>query len=142
MAVVVLTGAHVQLLVNGQLLGRVTKFRWSRRVSRRRLQAIDQQTASELVPGAIVVQGAIELIHTQDDGGAEGAGLIAPVPDLQREQYLTLELRDYASDTVVFSATQCMIDSESWEAQPKQVLAGSLTFEGLTLATAVRPRDA
>lgn len=139
---IVLAGAHVVLAVNGRVVGRVVSFRWTRRRSVRRVQGIDQIVASELVPGPVVVAGQIGIIRTRRDGGAEGAGFIPPTPDLTREQYVSLMLRDRTSDTVVVRVDQALIESEGWQAEVKNIISATLSFEGIDLSTEVLARGA
>lgn len=138
----VLTGAHVLLYINGRQVGRVTSFVWSPRRTVRRIQGIDTLLASELAPGPVSVSGQIGLIRTRRDGGAEGAGLMAPPPDLTREQYVSLLLKDRIADTVIFRADQCMVDSQSWRSETKNIISGTVTFEGISAFNEVLARGA
>lgn len=141
MGSIVLAGNYAVCYINGRIVGQVTSFRWTKRASVRRLQGIDQLTASELVRGPVVVAGQLTLVAVRRDGGAEGLGLTAPGPDLTREQYVSLMLKDRSSDGVLFRADQCLVDSEGWEVAPKSLMTASLSFEGISVSGAVRPRN-
>jgi len=138
----VLTGAHVVAIINGRMVGRVIGFAWTKRRPIRRAQGVDLITASELIPGPVAGDGQIRLVRTRRDGGAEGAGLIPAGPDLTREQYVSILLRDRVSDTVVARFDQCLIASEGWNVEPKNIISASLSFEGIDVTNEVLARGA
>jgi hypothetical protein len=142
MAGLVLTGAHLVLQVNGRTIGRVVGIRWSRKSQVRRAQGIDQLVASELIRTGTVVQGSVTILRTRRDGGAEGAGLVPPIPDQDREQYVSLTLRDRTTDTVVMQVDEALVESEGWTVAPRGLLQAEVAFEGLTVNNEVRPQKA
>lgn len=136
----ILTGAHVVCYVNGRILGRVTSFHWTKQSTIKRVQGIDTLIPSELIRGPVFVNGQIGLLRTKRDGGAEGAGLTAPMENLNLEQYVSLMLIDRMTDTVVGQFDSCLIESDGWRVDPKGIVTGTLTFQSLKFANEVRPK--
>lgn len=126
-----LTGAHVILYINGKAVGRVVSFRWQRDITHRENVGIDELEPTELVVTGVRVRGTIGLVRTRKDGGAEGAGLTTPTPDLPREQYVSLMLIDRTTDTVLFRAPRVKATSDGWEAAPRQILYGNVSFQAI-----------
>lgn len=139
-AAIVLAGHNLVCVINGRVVGRVTSFRWTRRTTVRRLQGVDQLVASELIRGPVAVSGTIGLLRTRRDGGAEGVGLIPPVDDLTREQYVSLMLRDRLTDTVVARVDQALVESDGWSGDVREVLRAQVAFEGISVVNEVQRR--
>lgn len=136
----VVGGHNVVLLVNGRLIGRVQSFSYTRRAATRRVQGVDQLHASELIRGPVVVSGQIGLVRVRRDGGAEGAGLIAPGPNLPREQYVSLAIKDRATDTILAQFDQCLVEAEAWQVATRALMTATVSFEAITVAGEVRPK--
>jgi hypothetical protein len=136
---VVVTGAKLVLYVNGEVLGRVSEMSWSVETSHRRAYGLDSLTPAELIPQSTRVHGVIRLIKTARDGGAEGAGLTAPIPDLSRVKYCALMLVDRDTDTVVFRVDRAFVESQGWSAPSRGVVTGTVAFEGMDWGNEVQP---
>lgn len=126
-----ITGAGVVCKVNGLLLGRVTSLEWSIATPRKPIYGIDSFTPQELLTGAVKISGRLQIVRTTADGGAEGAGIVAGLPDLSREHYFSLQLIERASDSVVFEAWYASCESQSWTAPERGVIKGTLEFSCL-----------
>lgn len=132
-------GASVVLYVNGKKFAQVTGFEWTISTRREEKRGIDSLTAFELAPTQIVINGNLSLLRQSQDGGAEGAGMVAPVAQLSQEQYVSFMLIESHTNTVLFEARRCSVDSQGWRAGTRQVVTGQVSFTAIEYANEVRP---
>jgi len=125
----IVTSAKVKLFVNGKPFGRVSAFQWSSETPKRELHGIDDLLPFELAASAVRMQGSMTIYRLSGDGGAEGAGLVAPISELQREQYVSLSLVEIGTGFVLFEARQCSVTSQSWSAASRGQIMGSINFQ-------------
>jgi hypothetical protein len=126
-----ITGAGVVCKINGVALARVSDLSFSVATSRKPAQGIDSFLPQELIQTAVKITGQLKLYRTLGDGGAEGAGILAQLPDLSREKYFSIQLVERSSDTVVFEAWYCSCTNQSWDAPARGTITGTLGFEAL-----------
>lgn len=136
----VIAGLHVAVEINGQQIGQVTSLEWTRTDAVRVYQGIDQLQPAELIRGAHTIAGQIGLVRTRGDGGEEGIGLAAPIPDLSQEQYVSIVLRDVQADTILFQVEQSLVTSSRWAAVTRDIMKGQISFIGIRSRTSVRAR--
>jgi hypothetical protein len=134
-----ITGAKVALYVNGERYGRVFDFRWSPETPKRAIHGIDSQEAFELAPTIARCTGSMNILRLSGDGGAEGAGLSVPFPELSREQYFSLVLVEIPTNLVLFASRQCSANSQSWGAATRDYVRGSVNFECIGWNNEVKP---
>lgn len=139
---VVVTGMAVLVYVNGALYGQATRFRTSKKATVMTRGGIDQLEGNELVRGPVVITGTIGVVAVSGDGGPEAAGLIAPLPDLTQEQYVSISLRDRVSGKVLKQYDRAMVETEEWEHAVKEASRGTLSFVALSEIGPVRSRQA
>jgi len=134
-----LTGAQVIMYVNGVRFGRVSSFNWQSETPRKMIYAVDSVTPFELGTTVNAITGSMTVYRLSQDGGAEGAGMVAPVTDLSREKYFSMLLVDQTSGAVIFQADQCSVESQSWTARIHSYVEGQIAFRALTYNNEVRP---
>lgn len=127
----VTSGQDLIVSINGRTVGRLQSISWTRRSTLRRVQGVDTLYASELIRGPVQVAGTLGLVKVRRDGGAVGAGLLVPDPDLSQEQYVTLVLRDRTTGTLIVRIEQCLVDSEGWRGEVKNIMTAQVSFEGI-----------
>lgn len=126
-----LAGAHCKMYVNGQPFARVATFSFTATTTHRDISVVDTLDSYELAPTGTKVLGQMVIYRLHKDGGAEGAGMKAPPPDLARQKYFSLLLLDRLTDTVVFRADQCVVQSETWNFA-KGLVTGTVSIQGQT----------
>lgn len=127
----VLKGADLQIYINGRLFGVATGVRWNANDGRHAIFGIDQYTPFELAPGQCTITGSVECIAQRLDGGLEGRGIHAPEDMMMLEKYISIAIIDRSTDSVILAIENAAIDSQSWQAGAKGVVAGSFSFEGM-----------
>ena len=130
-------GAQVVVYVNGNMFGKVIDFEWVAETPRRFIQTVDSLLPIEAIPLATSVTGIMNIFKIHGDGGAEGAGMVAPMvmndgsSGIPLEKYFTLMVLDRAKDTVLFQADTCTLMSQRWGIKRGHV-TGSLSFRAFS----------
>ncbi len=127
----ILTGAQVVLYVNGEMYGRIHSFHWNVETPRKDIRAVDTWIPFELAIATSRVAGTMSVYRLSQDGGAEGAGMIATTDALSREKYFTMVLIDITSGFVVFQADHCSVDSQIWMADAKGTVSGQISWSAM-----------
>jgi hypothetical protein len=125
------TGAKVRLFINGKPFGRVTGFTWTSDTPKKAIYGVDSAQPYELAPTMTRCTGSLSVLKLGGDGGAEGAGVAAPYPDLSREKYFTLTLVEIRSDLILFRANRCSLVNQSWSVPVRGLVSGSFSFEAI-----------
>lgn len=133
---ILVTGAHAKLYVNAKAFGRVETFSFAESTEHREVAVVDTLEPFELVPQFMRVTGSMVVYRIHGDGGVEGAGMKAPVPDIPRQKYFSCLLVDRFTDTVLFRADRCVITSQNWTAQ-KGFFKGVVSLKALTWSNEV-----
>jgi len=130
-------GASAILKLNGKTVGLATSFSWTVDYGKRALYGIDQPQPQEFTPGVQRVSGTIGLVRVRGSGGAEGLGLVGPQWGTNNpssgvlvERYIHLLLLDRTDGSVIFECERATITSQSWTAGAKDIIRGTLNFEG------------
>lgn len=127
----ILVAAQIVVYVNGRAYAQVTSFRWNSMTPKKAIYGLDSGEPFELAPTTTKIGGEMGLLRLMGDGGLEGAGVTALFPDLPREKYFTMTLRDMASDTQIFRAENSTCISQAWDVPAKGMVTGRMSFEAL-----------
>lgn len=125
------TGAKVKVFLNGRVFGRVLAFRFSSATPKKPIHGIDSTEPYELAVTTTSCKGSITILRLSGDGGAEGAGIAAPYPELSREQYFSLTVVEHHTDRVLFRANRCSLLNQDWDFPAKGLVVGTLQFEAI-----------
>jgi len=135
-----LAGAHVVVYVNSRVYAQVSGFTWSSTTPRKVIYELDSVIPAELAQTITSISGSLKLFRLIGDGGVQGPGMVAPFEDLSKERYFSLQLIERRSDTCIFSAGSCSVESESWSAEAKGLITGTMNFKALTWTNEVKPK--
>ncbi len=140
MPALTLAGAHVVVYLNGRVYASVESFSWVSSTPKKTIFGLDSVIPAELAPTITGCSGSLKLYRLIGDGGIQGPGMAAAFEDMPSEKYFTLQLIERRSDTVIFSAQECSVESESWGAEAKSLIRGSMTFKAKTWSNEVKPK--
>lgn len=132
MPALTIVGAQVIVYINGRVYGQAESFEWESLTPKKPIFGIDSPDPFELAPTTTQCRGTLGAVRTHGDGGFQGAGVIAAYPDLTREKYFTLVLVDRVTKTILFEAALCSASMEKWRVAPKNIMRGTMSFEGIT----------
>ena len=140
MTALTLAGAHVVVYLNGRQYACVSGFSWNSSTPKKKIYGIDSMLPSELAPTTASITGQLQLYRLIGDGGIQGPGMAANFEAASREKYFTLQLIERRSDTCIFSAQYCSVESESWQAPAKGLITGTMSFSALSWTNEVKPK--
>lgn len=130
-----MSGAGVVCYINGTLYTPVKGLSWSSATPHKPIGGIDTLTSVELTPISSGVTGTLSLYRLIGDTGAQGVGMAAPnFQLLSSMKYFDIRILDIASDTVIFAAKQCVVETEAWDVPSKTVVTGNISFRGILWA--------
>jgi hypothetical protein len=133
-----IVSAGVVLYVNGNPYARVLGFQWGISTPRNALHGIDAITPFELALTSTSVSGSLTVYRQSQDGGAEGAGFTVTMPELPREKYFSMMLIEPHTNTILFEARQCSVESQSWQVALKSYVIGSISFSAISASNEIR----
>lgn len=126
-----MVAASVICYVNGRALGTVSSFSFQSVTPRKAIRGIDSNIPYELAPTTSAITGTLELYRMDADGGIEGYLFTAPFDELPTEKYFSLQLINTKTDTVLFQADYCSVESQSWNVSSKTLVTGTVNFSAL-----------
>jgi len=106
------SGARTILKINGKVSGFAFGISWRINTSVTEINTIDDYFPAELVPQRITVEGTISALHIP----GTSAGTEQWQPDALNflfQQYITIEVRDSATDQLLFYTSKAMITSRN-----------------------------
>ena len=109
-----MSGARCLLKVNSKLVGFAFGIQWRIDTLFTEVNAIDNPLPEEFVPKAIKVSGSISALHIP----GQGVGVQLWQPDVLSflfHQYLTIEVRDSATNQLLFFTPKAVITSRQEE---------------------------
>lgn len=125
-------GAQVLCYINGRLYSQVESFEWESITPKKPIYGIDSVDPFELAVTTTAVRATLGAYRLHGDGGFQGAGIIAQFHDLPREKYFTFQLVDRKTKLTLFEAAFCSANREQWKVATKNLMRGTLNFEGIT----------
>jgi hypothetical protein len=128
---------QVFLCINGQKIGRVTSFKWSPVSNVNPIYGLDSNEPFELAPTTTSCTGSMDLLKYLGDGGAEGAGLTPPSPDIPSGRYFSFLLIEQITNSVIFRADYCAVTSQSWGVGTRGMVGGTVNFQALSWSNEV-----
>lgn len=106
------SGARCLLKVNNKLCGFAFGVSWRINTQVTEVNTIDDYFAWELAPQRITVEGTISALHIP--GTSVGTEMWQPdVLNFLWQQYITIEVRDSATDQLLFFTDKAMVTSRS-----------------------------
>ncbi len=132
-----LVGAGLRCYINGQPFGRTQSGDFGIEYPRRAVDVLDSFFPAEMIQGATRTTGSLHIYRTHGDGGAQSAGIVAPLADLALEKYFSILILDRSTDTVVFRADQCSMVSERWGLPTRGYVMGVINFMAIGFSNEV-----
>ena len=124
------SGARCLLKVNSKLCGFAFNVSWRVTTQVSEINTIDDYMPHELAPQRITVEGTISALHIPGQG--VGAQLWQPdILNFLWQQYITIEVRDSATDQVLFYTGKAMITSRSEDIKVDSLANVSLTWRAI-----------
>jgi hypothetical protein len=132
MGTLVVRGATVVLYVNSKVYAEVNSFEFTSNTPAKEIRGIDSTEVLELAATTGSCSGTIGVHRLSGTGGLEGIGVAVRYEDLPAQKYVSLQLVDRSSDTVLFEATKCRIETQGFGVAAKGIMSGKLTFKAIS----------
>lgn len=124
------SGARTVLKINGRPCGFAFGVSWRITTMVTEIQTIDDYFPAELTPQRISVDGTISALHIP----GQGIGTQLWQPDALNflfQQYIAIEVRDSATDQLLFYTSKAMITSRQEDIRVDQLANVQLSFKAI-----------
>jgi hypothetical protein len=133
------SGARVILRVNGKLCGFAFGVSWRINTAATEITTIDDYFPYEIVPQRITVEGTISALHIP--GTSAGTELWqADVANFLFQQYISIEVRDSATDQLLFYTNKAMIISRQEDIRVDSLASVQLSWRAIGFKDERPPR--
>lgn len=124
------SGARTTLKINGKIVGFAFGISWRITTAVTEILTIDDYLPAELAPQRVTVEGTVNALHIP--GQSAGTELWQPDSlNFLFQQYITLEVRDSATDQLLFYTSKAMITSRAEDIRVDSLANVSLSFRAI-----------
>jgi hypothetical protein len=127
----IVVAAKVLVYINNKLYGQVTSFSWNSSTPNKKIRTVDLQVPVELASTTSDITFNMGVLRTIGDGGIQGVGLVAPMPQLAKQKYFSILLLERTLKMPIFRADYCMVDDENWTLVAKEKMAGQVSCSAI-----------
>jgi len=134
-----MSGSRTVLRVNGNLIGFAFQVSWNVQTEVTEIYTIDDPLPYEMAPKRISVSGTLGLF--QIPGRSPQAELIqADMMSFLANKYITIEVRDSATDQLLFLTNKAMITGQSSDLSAEQLGRTQLNWKAIGWQTETTPQ--
>jgi len=124
------SGARTTLKINGKVSGFAFGISWRINTAVTEINTIDDYFPAELAPQRISVEGTMSMLHIP--GQSAGTELWQPdALNFLFQQYITIEVRDSATDQLLFYTSKAMITSRAEDIRVDSLANVSLQWKAI-----------
>lgn len=132
------TGARTTLKINNRLAGFAFSVSWKINTENVEIRTIDDYLPAEIVPNRVTVEGTLGAFVIP--GQSMTAQLIqADILSFLFHKYITIEVRDSATDQVLFKTNQAVITSRATDLTAEKLGTIQLTWKAIGWLDEVSP---
>ena len=102
------SGARTTLKINNQIIGFAFSVSWNIRTTVSEIRTIDTYLPYELAPKHVTVDGTLGMFHIPGRGLSSEL-IQADVLNFLQQKYISIEVRDSATDNLLFATTKAMV---------------------------------
>jgi hypothetical protein len=125
-----LTGARTVLKINGNAVAFAFSVTWSVKTEVTEINTIDDPMPWELAPRRIEVTGTLGLFQLPGQS-PQALRYQSDIAAFLANKYISIEVRDSASDAVIFRAGSAMVTGQQSEVNSEQVARTLLTWRAI-----------
>ena len=125
-----MTGARAVIKVNDKLFGFAFSVSWNVSLSAVEINTIDDPTPWELAPQRISVSGSMSAFILPGQS-VQSELIMADIGSFLANRYITIEVKDSATDEIIFKTSKAMITGQSASLQSEQLGQQSLTWKAV-----------
>lgn len=124
------SGARCILKINDQIVGFAFGVSWRINTTAVEINTIDNYFPAELVPQRITVEGTISALHIPGTS-ATTEGWQGDALSFLFHNYITIEVRDSVTDSILFLTRKAMIVSRQEEVRVDSLASVTLSFRAI-----------
>ena len=132
------TGARTTLKINGEIVGFAFAVAWNIRLDVNEIRTIDDYLPAELVPRMCAVSGQIGALHIPGASPTKKQ-MMANVLSFLHHKYITIEVRDSATDALLFYTNKAMIVNRSENLAAEELGRMTLEFKAIGWLDEIQP---
>lgn len=125
-----LSGARVTMRINDKLAGFAFQFTWRIDTAQDEIRTIDDYVAWEYAPKFITIEGTIGMLHMPGKGPVSEK-IMPALSEFLFNKYISIEVRDKATDELIFFTPKAVITSRNETLQAEQLANISLSFKAI-----------
>lgn len=126
-----LQGSGVKLYIGGKLYPEVQSLTYTIDYGETEIYGIDSQYPQEIAPTRLSVQGSVSGIRVKLTGGLQGYEARSRINEILYAPYVSLRIKDRASDIDLLWLPQMKVTSENIQFQAKGVVRLNFNFKGI-----------
>lgn len=134
-----LSGARCVLKANGKILGFAFAISWNIETAAQEIMTIDDYMPYELAPNTITVTGQISAFRVPGSGPGQQL-LQADILSFMHQRYIEIEVRDSATDNLIFLTKKALITSRSENIKQDALAEMTLNFKAIGFADERSPK--
>lgn len=124
------SGARTTMKINGKITGFAFGVSWRINTAITEIITIDDYFPAELAPSRVTVEGTISSLHIP--GQSAGTELWQPdALNFLFQQYITIEVRDSATDNLLFYTSKAMITSRAEDIRVDSLANVTLSWKAI-----------
>lgn len=132
------SGARTILKINNKICGFAFAVAWRINTVNVEITTVDDYLPHEIVPQRIIVDGVISALHIP--GKSAGSELWQPdVLNFLFHRYITIEVRDSATDQLLFYTNKAVITSRQEDIRVDSLASVQLTWQAIGFQDERRP---
>lgn len=124
------SGARCVLKVNGKLVGFAFSVSWNIQTDNTEVYTIDDYLPYELAPRMISVSGTLGMFVIPGRSSTS-EGLQSNVLSFMQNKYISLEVSDSATGTLIFKTAKAVITGQQTSVQSEQLSVSQLTWKAI-----------
>ena len=128
---VVLSGAKIQLILNGSQYSAVQQVDYTLDYGETEIAGIDSLFPQEIATTAVRVYGSVRGLRIQGSGGLQALGLTPTIGNIARGVYISIRIRDRQTDEDILFIPRAKIVSEQSSVAAKGIMRVSFSFRGV-----------
>ena len=132
------SGPRCVIKINNQLMGFAFDVTWQITTENVEIKTIDDYIAYELVPNRISVEGTMSAFHIPG-AGASAQLIQANLLSFLFHKYITLEIKDSATDELLFISNKVVITSRSENLSAEKLAQVQLTWKAIGWEDEIKP---
>ena len=133
------TGARTILRINGKLFGQALGVSWKIETLQDEIRTIDEYMVHEYAPKMIRVSGTITGLKIPGKG-ASATKIQSDIASFLFHRYISIEVRDSATDELLFFAPKAVIDLRDEQIRSEQLASVTLSWRAIGWKDEVDPQ--